>query len=112
MKRKGSWARLFANALTLSMVVGICTPAATVFAVEGNDMAIVGSSQAYGVQEQTGSVESQAEAVESGQYVLMNIPYADFYRAEVGSNTEDVDAFTSATLNKTRTGSLVGGSFM
>ena len=111
MKRKGSWARLFANALTLSMVVGICTPAATVFAAEGNDMAIVGSSQAYGVQEQTGSVESQAEAVESGQYVLMNIPYADFYRAEVGSNTEDVDAFTSATLNKTRTGSLVGGSY-
>lgn len=71
-----------------------------------------GSSQAYGVQEQTGSVESQAEAVESGQYVLMNIPYADFYRAEVGSNTEDVDAFTSATLNKTRTGSLVGDLIM
>jgi len=63
MKRKRLWARLFANALTLSMVVGICTPAATVFAAEGNDMAIVGSSQAYGVQEQTGSAESHAEAV-------------------------------------------------
>ena len=41
----------------------------------------------------------------------MNIPYADFYGSEVKGNDEDVDAVSSATLNKTRTGSLVGGSY-
>ena len=41
-------------------------------------------------------------------YVLMNIPYADFYAAE---GTSDVDAVTSATLNKTRTATLAGGSY-
>ena len=41
----------------------------------------------------------------------MNIPYADFYDSEVKGNDEDVDAVSSATLNKTRTGSLVGGSY-
>ncbi len=43
-------------------------------------------------------------------YVLMNIPYAEFYAAEV-ENDVPVDAVTSATLNKTRTMSLVGGSY-
>lgn len=43
-------------------------------------------------------------------YVLMNIPYADFYQAEL-TNDVEVDAVTSATLAKTRTGSLVGGSY-
>ena len=41
-------------------------------------------------------------------YVLMNIPYADFYAAE---GTSDVDAVTSATLNKPRTATLAGGSY-
>lgn len=44
------------------------------------------------------------------QYVLMNIPYSAFYKAEV-NNDVDVDVFTSATLNKTRTASLAGGSY-
>ncbi|MDO5547384.1 MAG: Ig-like domain-containing protein [Eubacteriales bacterium] len=45
-------------------------------------------------------------------YVLMNIPYAAFYKADVNvANNADVDAFTSATLNKTRTASLVAGSY-
>lgn len=44
------------------------------------------------------------------QYVLMNIPYSAFYKAEV-QNDVDVDVFTSATLNKTRTASLAGGSY-
>lgn len=44
------------------------------------------------------------------QYVLMNIPYSVFYKAEV-NNDVDVDVFTSATLNKTRTASLAGGSY-
>ena len=44
------------------------------------------------------------------KYLLVNIPYADFYNADL-SNDVKVDAFTSATKNKTRTGSLAGGSY-
>ena len=43
-------------------------------------------------------------------YVLMNIPYDEFYKADL-KNDVKVDAFTSATKNKTRTGSLAGGSY-
>ena len=44
------------------------------------------------------------------QFVLMNIPYAKFYAADV-NNPVAVDAFTSATKDKTRTASLAGGSY-
>ncbi len=44
-------------------------------------------------------------------YVLMNIPYADFYEAELGDAAEPVDAVSSATKNKPRTGTLAGGSY-
>lgn len=44
------------------------------------------------------------------KYVLMNIPYAEFYAAEV-NNSVKVDAFSSATLNKTRTANLAAGSY-
>lgn len=53
---------------------------------------------------------TQAEGLEGYSFVLMNIPYSDFYAAEV-ENEVEVDAVTSATLNKTRTGSLVAGSY-
>ena len=43
-------------------------------------------------------------------YVLMNIPYDQFYKADVNNDVK-VDAFTSATKNKVRTGSLAGGSY-
>ena len=43
-------------------------------------------------------------------YVLMNIPYDEFYKADL-NNSEKVDGFTSATKNKTRTSSLAGGSY-
>ncbi len=49
-------------------------------------------------------------AVPSAAYVLMNIPYADFYKAELGENDAQVDALTSATRSKTR-GSLAAGSY-
>ena len=54
-------------------------------------------------------VPAMAEA--EGVYVLMNIPYADFYRAEFGKDAASVDAVTSATKNKPRTGTLAGGSY-
>ena len=58
------------------------------------------------------AVEHLNNAIASlkSQYVLMNIPYSAFYKAEV-QNDVDVDVFTSATLNKTRTASLAGGSY-
>ena len=45
------------------------------------------------------------------QYLLMNIPYEDFYKAELSGNNEAVDAISSPTKNKTRTPGLVGGSY-
>lgn len=48
--------------------------------------------------------------VEKPEYVLMNIPYAEFYQADVRNDVQ-VDAFSSATLSKTRTGNLAGGSY-
>lgn len=45
---------------------------------------------------------------QAGDYVLMNIPYADFYAAE--SNNTGTDIVTSATLQKTRS-SLASGSY-
>lgn len=41
-------------------------------------------------------------------YVLMNIPYDEFY---AGEGVEGVDAVTSATKMKPRTGTLAGGSY-
>ena len=49
-----------------------------------------------------------AMAEDKGTYVLMNIPYADFYAAE---SDVAVDAVTSATLMKPRAGALAGGSY-
>lgn len=45
-----------------------------------------------------------------GAYVLMNIPYGDFYAAETKEHIE-VDAVSSATKMKPRTGTLAGGSY-
>ena len=53
--------------------------------------------------------EQGIEAAEESYYVLMNIPYAEFYKNELNNNSIDVDAFTSATKNKTRTASLAAG---
>ena len=46
---------------------------------------------------------------EVGSYVLMNIPYSDFYAAE--QNNSGTDVVTSATKQKTLAGSLVAGSY-
>ena len=52
-----------------------------------------------------------ADGADQGAYVLMNIPYAEFYAAELGAEDAAVDAVTSATKNKTRTATLAGGSY-
>lgn len=56
-----------------------------------------------------GLTEKQPDASES-VYALMNIPYDEFYKAELNNNVK-VDGVTSATKNKTRTANLVGGSY-
>ncbi|MDO4287382.1 MAG: S-layer homology domain-containing protein [Eubacteriales bacterium] len=43
-------------------------------------------------------------------YVMMNIPYDEFYASDVRNDTK-VDVFSSATKSKTRTGTLAGGSY-
>ena len=51
---------------------------------------------------------SQAE--NNGVYVLMNIPYEAFYASEVTVGS-GLDAVSSSTLMKSRTGTLSGGSY-
>lgn len=51
-----------------------------------------------------------AEGQQGEAYVLMNIPYDDFYKAELKNNDVKVDAFTSATLNKSRTAGMMNGN--
>lgn len=55
--------------------------------------------------DETGEGQTEGEA-----YVLMNIPYDDFYKAELKNNDVKVDTFTSATKQKTRS-SLAKGSY-
>ena len=65
------------------------------------------------VDEATHHLNAAIEALVKAQketYVLMNIPYDQFYKADVNNDVK-VDAFTSATKNKVRTSSLAGGSY-
>ena len=52
----------------------------------------------------------QMKAKQGEAYVLMNIPYDDFYKAELKNNDVKVDAFTSATKNKSRTAGMMNGN--
>ena len=63
------------------------------------------------VNEQVKHLTDAIDSLVTVQYVLMNIPYAEFYKAETTNNDIPVDAFTSATMNKTRTKGLAGGSY-
>lgn len=55
--------------------------------------------------DEAGDGQTEGEA-----YVLMNIPYDDFYKAELKKNDVKVDTFTSATKQKTRS-SYAKGSY-
>ena len=65
---------------------------------------------AQGELEENFSSEAANEVKAGEAYVLMNIPYDDFYKAELNNNTVKVDAFTSATLNKSRTAGMMNGN--
>lgn len=70
--------------------------------------------------EKTDLMQSEAEEALShltdavnnlkSQYVLMNIPYDEFYKADLNNNSVKVDATTSATKQKTRN-TLAAGSY-
>lgn len=62
------------------------------------------------VNEDEFTAEAGEEQTSGEAYVLMNIPYDDFYKAELKNNDVKVDTFTSATKQKTRS-SLVKGSY-
>ena len=88
--RKGMWKKGLTVAMAAAMLVG----PVSVPAVFNNGVAVV-----------------KADETNKGQdvYVLMNIPYADFYKAEL-NNTVKVDATTSATKTKTKS-TLANGSY-
>lgn len=65
-------------------------------------------AEAVEAEEPELEAEDESEKTEV-EYVLMNIPYAEFYKADV-NNDVPVDAFTSATKSKTRS-DMAAGSY-
>lgn len=47
---------------------------------------------------------------ENATYLLMNIPYSEFYQADLNNDVQ-VDVYSSATKSKTRASNLAGGSY-
>lgn len=74
--------------------------------VEAGKTETVGTTTSGGGSSSGGSSSSRSDY----SYVLMNIPYGEFYKAELGENAATVDAVSSATMNKTRSG-LAAGSY-
>lgn len=89
--RKGMWKK----GLTVAMAAAMLTGPVSVPAVFNNGVAVVKADETNKKQD---------------IYVLMNIPYADFYKAELNNNDVKVDATTSATKAKTRS-ALANGSY-
>lgn len=82
-----------------------CSGSGTLF-LDGHDITFASTDY-----ERTGTTPP-AERTAEYKYVLMNIPYAEFYAAELAGNDVAVDAVSSATLNKTRAGGMMsGGSY-
>ena len=75
--------------------------------VDSGKTGTVGTAPSSGGSSSGGSSSSRSDY----SYVLMNIPYDEFYKAELGENAAAVDAVSSATKNKTRIGTLAGGSY-
>ena len=89
--RKGMWKK----GLTVAMAAAMLAGPVSVPAVFNNGVSVVKADETNKEQD---------------IYVLMNIPYADFYKAELKKNDVKVDATTSATKAKTRS-TLAKGSY-
>lgn len=103
-----------ANNVTVSTKNTKVTAASGVSGVKAGDKTVdsgktgtVGTAPSSGGSSSGGSSSSRSDY----SYVLMNIPYDEFYKAELGENAAAVDAVSSATKNKTRIGTLAGGSY-
>ncbi len=84
---------------------------ATSATVTGSTAASGGSSGSSSSSSSSGgSSGGSSSTQEKSVYALMNIPYDEFYAAEVNDDMT-VDAVSSATKNKTRAGNLAGGSY-
>lgn len=102
-----------ANNVTVSTKNTKVTAASGVSGVKAGDKTVssgktetVGTTTSSGGSSSGGSSSSRSDY----SYVLMNIPYDEFYKAELSENVPAVDAVSSATKNKTRSG-LAAGSY-
>ena len=86
---------MWKKGLTVAMAAAMLAGPVSVPAVFNNGVAVVKADETNKEQD---------------IYVLMNIPYADFYKAELNKNDVKVDATTSATKTKTKS-TLANGSY-
>ena len=104
-----------ANNVTVSTKNTKVTAASGVSGVKAGDKAVdSGKTETVGTASSSGGSSSGGGSSSSRSdysYVLMNIPYDEFYKAELNENAAAVDAVSSATKNKTRIGTLAGGSY-
>ena len=102
-----------ANNVTVSTKNTKVTAASGVSGVKAGDKTVdAGKTGTVGTAPSSGGSSSGGGSSSSRSdysYVLMNIPYG--YKAELGENAAAVDAVSSATKNKTRIGTLAGGSY-
>lgn len=104
-----------ANNVTVTSKGAKVTAGSGVSGVKAGDKAVEsGKSETVGTASSSGGLSSGGGSSSSRSdysYVLMNIPYGEFYKAELNENAAAVDAVSSATKNKTRIGTLAGGSY-
>lgn len=104
-----------ANNVTVTSKGTKVTAGSGVSGVKAGDKAVEsGKTETVGTASSSGGSSSGGGSSSSRSdysYVLMNIPYGEFYKAELNENATAVDAVSSATKNKTRIGTLAGGSY-
>lgn len=104
-----------ANNVTVTSKGAKVTAGSGVSGVKAGDKAVeAGKSETVGTASTSSGGSSGGGSNSSRSdysYVLMNIPYGEFYKAELNENVAAVDAVSSATKNKTRIGTLAGGSY-
>ena len=100
-----------ANNVTVTSKGAKVTAGSGVSGVKAGDKTVeAGKTETVGSSSSSSSGGSSSSRSDYS-YVLMNIPYDEFYKAELNENAAAVDAVSSATKNKTRNGSLAGGSY-
>lgn len=101
-----------ANNVTVTSKGTKVTAGSGVSGVKAGDKAVEsGKTETVGSSSSSSSGGGSSSSRSDYSYVLMNIPYGEFYKAELNENAAAVDAVSSATKNKTRNGSLAGGSY-